>query len=166
MIKRLMESFDTDAAKLAGYSKFVAETMEVHTSFGDVNKQLVGIEVKLGINQCWEAYLKGDGNRVDAVGHREAFAQTLCNQVDDIDDADRSGPSHQTDFPCLTGNSKNNSDATIHQHMLQAKSIRNIDLDDKNYVLENDLLDTQEQRTAILAQNLLVWCTPRWIKNS
>ncbi len=74
MIKKLMESFDTDAAKLAGYSKFDAETMEVHTRFVDIDEQLDGIDVEMGINQCWEADLEEDGsNSVDVVGLREAF---------------------------------------------------------------------------------------------
>jgi hypothetical protein len=50
MIKKLVESFDIDAAKLAGFFKFDIETLMVHTKFGDVDKQLDGIEVKLGIN--------------------------------------------------------------------------------------------------------------------
>ncbi len=40
--------------------------------------------------------------------------------------------------------------------MLQARALKNIDLVDKNYALENDLLDTQEQMMALLAQNLLL----------
>jgi hypothetical protein len=52
MIKKLMESFDIDAAKLAGYSKVEVETLIVDTKFGNVDKQLDGIEVELGINQC------------------------------------------------------------------------------------------------------------------
>jgi hypothetical protein len=52
MIKKPMENFDIDAAKLAGYSKVEVETLIVDTKFGDVDKQLDGIEVELGINQC------------------------------------------------------------------------------------------------------------------
>ncbi len=41
------------------------------TKFGDIEKQLDGIEVELGINQCWEAnFEEGGGNRVDVIGHR------------------------------------------------------------------------------------------------
>ncbi len=63
------------------------------TKFGNIDKQLDGIEVELGINEYWEADFEDvDGNRVDIIGHREVLVQTLHNQVDDVDDADRSGP--------------------------------------------------------------------------
>jgi hypothetical protein len=75
-----MESFDIDAAKLAGYSEIDVETLTVSTKFGDVDEQLDGIEVELGINQCWEADFKeGDGNRVEVIGHKEVLTQTLRN---------------------------------------------------------------------------------------
>ncbi len=80
----------------------------------------------------------------------------LSDWVEDINNADRSGPSRRTDFSCSTGNSTNNSEAKIWQHTLHAKALKNIDLLDKNYILENDLLDTQEQMAALLAQNLLL----------
>jgi hypothetical protein len=60
------------------------------------------------------------------------------------------------DFSCSTGNSTNDSDATIQQHTLRDEALKNIDLVDKNYALENDLLDTQDQMTALLPQNLLL----------
>jgi hypothetical protein len=154
MIKNLMESFDIDAAKLAGYSKFDVETLTVDSKFGNVDKQLDRIEVELGINQCWEAdFEEGGGNRVDVIGHREVLAQTLCNQVDNVDNADRSGPSRGMDFSCSTGNSTNNSKATIQQHTMCAKALRNINLVDKNYALKNDLVVIQDQMAPILAQN-------------
>jgi hypothetical protein len=101
MIKKLMESFDIDATKLVGYSEFDVETLTVDTKFGDIDEQLDGIEVKLGLNQCWEAdYEEGDGNRVEVIGHREILAQTLCvcDQVDNVDHADCSRPSRGMDF--------------------------------------------------------------------
>jgi hypothetical protein len=114
MIKKLMESFDMDAAKLAGLSEFDVATLTVHTQFGDVDKQLDGINAKLGIDQCWEAdYEEGGSSRVDVVSHREALAQTLHDQVEDINDADCSGPSCRTDFSRSTGNSTNNLEAMI-----------------------------------------------------
>jgi hypothetical protein len=140
MVIKLMESFDTDAAKLAGLSKFDPSTLTVHTRYGDVDEQLDGVEAELGIDQGWAADLEEDGtSRIDVVGHREALAQTLCNRVEDIDNADRSGSSCRTDFSCSTGNSTNNSEATVRQHTLRAKALRNIDLVDQNYTLENDL---------------------------
>jgi hypothetical protein len=138
--------------------------MCLYTQFGDVDEQLDGIEAKLGIDQCWEAnYEEGGGSRVDVVSHREALAQTLRDRVEDIDDADRSGPSRRTDFSCSTGNSTNNLEATIRQHTLGAKALKNINLVDKNYTPENDLLDTQEQMAAFLAQNLLLQQQLFWV---
>jgi hypothetical protein len=99
MIKKLMENFDINAAKLAGYSKFDVETLTVDTRFGDVDKHLDGIEVKLGINQCWEVdFEEGDGNRVDIIGHRKVLVQNLRNRVGNVDNADHSGLSCRTDF--------------------------------------------------------------------
>jgi hypothetical protein len=157
MVRKLMESFDTDAAKLAGLSSFDPETLTVHTRYGDVDEQLEGVEAELGIDQEWAADLEAEtSNRVDVEGHREALAQTLRDRVEDIDDADRSGPSRRTDFSCSTGNSTNNSEATVRQHTLRAKALRNIDLVDRNYTLENDLRDTQDRMSALLAQNALL----------
>jgi hypothetical protein len=45
MIKKLMESFNTDAAKLAGLSEFDVATLTIHTQFGDVDKQLEHHEI-------------------------------------------------------------------------------------------------------------------------
>jgi hypothetical protein len=50
MIKKHTGSFDINAAKLAGYSEFDIETLTVDTKFGDIDEQLDGIEVELGIN--------------------------------------------------------------------------------------------------------------------
>ncbi len=101
MIKKLMESFETDVAKLTGLSRFDAETLTVHTQYGDVDEQLDGVEAELGINNGWAADLEvGSTNWVNVVGHREALAQTLHNRVEDVDDANRSGPSRRTDFSC------------------------------------------------------------------
>jgi hypothetical protein len=43
MIQKLMESFDIDVAKLAGYSEFDANTLTV-TKYGDVEDQLDDLE--------------------------------------------------------------------------------------------------------------------------
>jgi hypothetical protein len=154
MIKKLMESFDINAAKLVGYSKFYVEILSVDTRFGDVDKQLNGIEVELEINQCCEVdFEERDGNRVDVIGHRKVLAQTLRNRVGDVDDADHSGLSRRMNFSCSTGISTYNWDATIRQHTMQTKALRNIDLVDKNYAHKNDLLVIQDQMASILAQN-------------
>jgi hypothetical protein len=60
------------------------------------------------------------------------------------------------DFSRSTGNSTNNSEATIWQHTLLGKVLRNIDLVDRNYNLESDLLETQEKMAALLYQNKLL----------
>ncbi len=86
------------------------------------------------------------------MGHREALAQTLRDRVDDIDNAGCSGPSRRMDFIKLTGISTNNSEATICQHQQQEQALRTINLVDRNYTLESDLLESQLQVAAILAQ--------------
>jgi hypothetical protein len=58
MIKKLMEGFDINAGKLAGYSKFDVETLTVDTRFGDVDKQFDGIEVKLGLINAGKQILR------------------------------------------------------------------------------------------------------------
>jgi hypothetical protein len=40
-----MGSFDTDAAKLAGLSKFDVATLTIHTQFGDIDEQLEHHEI-------------------------------------------------------------------------------------------------------------------------
>ena len=68
----------------------------------------------MGINQGWATDMEdNDGVQVDVVGHKEALAMTLRDRVEDIDDADRSGPSRRSDFSPSTGNSTNNLDAMI-----------------------------------------------------
>jgi hypothetical protein len=71
-------------------------------------------------------------------------------------DAAHSGLSRQLDFSQSTGNLTNNSKATVHQHTLQEKALKNIKLIDKNYTLENTLLNTQAQMSLIIAQNKLL----------
>ncbi len=94
-----------------------------------------------------------DGTRMLISGHREELAQTLRDWVDDVNNANCSGPSCRTNFAGSTGNSTRNSQATIRQHTLQDKAVQNIDLVGKNYALESSLHETQGQMAAILAQN-------------
>jgi hypothetical protein len=144
MVQKLMESFDISAALLAHFSDFDPITLTVQTTFGDVGKQLDSVEADLGINQGWTADLEEtDGDRVDVVGHREALAMTLRDRIKDMDDAARSGPSHWFNFLHSTGSSTNNLEVTISQHTLRKKALKNIELVDKNYHLENDLHETQ-----------------------
>ena len=107
MVKKLMEIFDINSALLARFSVFDPVTLIVKTTFGDVDKQLEWVEEDLGINQGWNAdsELGDDSRRVNLIGHREALVMTLRDRVDDVDDADRSGPSCRTNFSQSTRNS-------------------------------------------------------------
>jgi hypothetical protein len=94
MVWKLMESFDVDAALLARFSQFDPKTILVVTTFGDVDEQLDWVKEDLGIDQGWNADLEdADARRVDIIGHQEALAMTLRDRVEDVDDANRSGPS-------------------------------------------------------------------------
>jgi hypothetical protein len=157
MIQKLMQSFNIDASKLAGFSTFNVNTQTVMTKYGDIVRQLDDLDAGFRIDQ-WAADLEElGGTRMLISGHREALAQTLCNRVDNVDNANRSGPSHRTIITGSTGNSTKNSKATTQQHMLRDKAVRNIDLVvDKNYVLESSLLETQGHMAAILAQNQML----------
>jgi hypothetical protein len=138
MVCKLTESFEGDAALLARFSEFDPATLTVMTTFGDVDKQLDRVEANLGIDLGWNADLEGkDSNRVNVVGHLKTLAMTLCNRIEDVGDAAHSAPSCQSVFSLLTGNSTNNSEATIQQHTLKEKALKNIHLIDKNYTLEN-----------------------------
>ncbi len=97
-----------------------------------------------------------DRDRVDMLGHRKALAMTLRDHIKDVDNATCSGPYHRLDFLHSTGNLTNNSKATIRQHTLREKALKNIKLVDMNYHLENDLHETQGKMASILAQNQLL----------
>ncbi len=78
MVRKLMESFDIDAALLAQFFEFDPLMLTVTTTFGDVDEQLESLEANLGIDQGWNADSKGkEGNKFDLVGHCEALAMTL-----------------------------------------------------------------------------------------
>jgi hypothetical protein len=95
MVQKLMESFEVNAALLTRFSEFDSTTLTVTTTFGDINEQLESIKADLGIDQDWYTDLEWDnGNKVDLIGHQEALAMMLRDQVKDVDDAVRSGPSH------------------------------------------------------------------------
>jgi hypothetical protein len=95
MVQKLMESFDVDEALLVWFTEFDPATLTLKTRFGDIDKQLERIETNLGIDPGWYADLedKETGTRLDVVGHRKALERTLCDQIEDVDDADCSGPS-------------------------------------------------------------------------
>ncbi len=118
VIKKLMKSFDIDMAKLTGLSTFGVATLMVYTEYGNVDEQLEHIKANLGTNQWFADSEEVGGVKMTISGNKEALAQTLRDPVDNIDNADRNGPSWRINFSCLTGNSTNNSEATIWQHTL------------------------------------------------
>jgi hypothetical protein len=157
MVQKLMDSFDVAAALLTHFSEFDPITIIVQTTLGDVDEHLEGVKANLGIDQGWTADLEEkDRDRVDMVGHRKALAMTLRDCIKDGDNTACSGPSRRLDFLHSTGNSTNNSEVTIHQHTLQEKALKNIELVKKNYHLENNLNETQGKMASILAQNQLL----------
>jgi hypothetical protein len=157
LVCKLIESFDVDATLLACFSEFNSTTLIVTTTFGDSDEQLDSVEVNLGIDQRWEANSEVFGGpMVDMVGHREELAMTLWDRVKDVDDAVCSGPSCCSNFSHSTGNSTNNFDATTCQHTLRVKALKSIELIDRNYTLENYLVNTQDKIAAIVTQNLLL----------
>jgi hypothetical protein len=156
MVQKLMESFDINAALLAHFSEFNLITLPVQMTFGDVDEQLDSVEADLGIDQGWTVDLEEkNGDRVDVVGQRKALAMTLRNRIEDVDDAACSGPSCWLDFLHSTGNLTNNLEATIHQHTLREKALKNIELVNKNYHLENNPHEMQGKMASILTQNQL-----------
>ncbi len=156
MVQKLMVSVDVDAALSARFSEFDPITLTIKTFFGDVDEQLDSI-ADLRIHQGWTADLEDkDGDRVDVVGHRKALAMTLRDRIKDVDNAVRSGPSRRSDILHSTGNLTNNLEATIRQHTLREKALKNIKLVDKNYHLENDLHETKGKMASIFAQSQLL----------
>ncbi len=157
MVQKPMESFDVNATLLARFSEFDPITLKVKTTFGDIDKQLNSAKANLGIDQGWNANLEDvDGDRADVVSHRKALATTLRDRIKDVDDPTHSGPSCHSDFLHSTGKLTNNLEATIHQHTLREKALKNIELVDNNYHLEYNLHETQGKMASILAQNQLL----------
>ncbi len=126
MGQKLMESFNVDKALLVWFTEFDPATLTLKTGLGDIDEQLECVKINLGINQGWYADLedKETGNCVDVVSHHKALEMTLRDQIEDVDNADHSGPSLRSDFSRSTGNSTNNLDAMIWQHTLQAKALK------------------------------------------
>jgi hypothetical protein len=153
MVQSLMESFSIEASHLAQYSTFDPITMTVEAEFGDSDGQLEGVESELGINRDWEADMEGyDGRTVNVVGHKKALEMTLRDRIDDIDNADRSGPSRRTDFSQSTENSTNSTDATMRMHTHRERTLTTIALVNKNSTLTNNLEDTEEQLSAMISR--------------
>jgi hypothetical protein len=59
-------------------------------------------------------------------------------------------------FSHSTGNSTNDSDVTTCQHTLRTKALKSIELSNRNYMLENNLVDTLDKMAMIIVKNLLL----------
>jgi hypothetical protein len=81
---------------------------------------------------------------------------TLWDCIEDVDNAARSGPCCHSNFSHSTDNSTNNSDVTTCQHTLRAKALKSIELIDRDYMLENNLVNIQDKMAVVVAQNLLL----------
>ena len=77
MIKKLMESFDIDAARLAAYSQFDVDTLTVIADVPDVDGRLDDLEAELGIDQWTADIEEGDGIKMSFTGHKEMVSKTL-----------------------------------------------------------------------------------------
>jgi hypothetical protein len=127
----------------------------VTTKFGKTDKLLESMEANLGIDQvCWAADKEdGDRRQVNVEGHREALEQKLRDRIEDMDNADQSGPSQWLDFSQSTGHSTINSDATAriaYSHLEWA--LQNIALVNQNSDLKYHLVNEQRKLAAVLAQ--------------
>jgi hypothetical protein len=112
-VQSLMESFDTQQALFSRYSTFDPATLVVDTEFGETDEQLESMEADLGIDQGWEVDREvSDGHGFVVDGYQAAMEKTLRDRIEDIDDANRSGPSWRSDFPQSTRISTNDSTAT------------------------------------------------------
>ncbi len=76
MIVKLMESFDTDAAKLAEYSSFDVETLTVEVDIPDDDGRLDQLELDLGLNSWAADSEEIDGIRMSITGHKAAVRAT------------------------------------------------------------------------------------------
>ncbi len=105
MVQTLMESFNTEAARIAQFLTFDVNTLEVRTTFADEDDYLESMEADLGINQGWVA---DDNNfdkspKISLEGAHEVLQQTHLDHPDDLENAHRDGLSYQSDFTHSTG---------------------------------------------------------------
>ena len=147
-----MESYDIDAARLAAYSQFDVDTLTVVADIPDVDGRINDLEAELGIDQWTADIEESDGIKMSFTGHKEVVSKTLRDRPDDVFDANHNGPSRRTDFIHSTGNSTNNSDASIRHHKRRVKALKTIDLVDKNYALEAKVHESELQYAASQAQ--------------
>ena len=132
--RKLMESFDTEAAHLAGFSVFDVEKLTCEGEFMDGDGYLDEIEEEFGIDSGFGE----EDQKMDLSEARELHQQTLGDR-DDMSECDRSGPSRRTNFSQSTGNSTNRS-VTTERLAVQHKdrALKNVALTRDNADLLND----------------------------
>jgi hypothetical protein len=161
MVQTLMESFNTNAALLARFSKFDDITLKVKTSFCDEDQYLKSMEADLGIDQGWAADYDDNNknNRITLEGAQEALQETLQDRFDDLDDALRDGPSCRSDFTHSIGNSTLNNDGTARGPTRMEEALKSISFINKNCKLTEELATLNDHLAAMVGLNqLLVDC--------
>ncbi len=155
-VQSLMESFDFDTqqALFSRYSTFDLATLVVDTEFGETDEQLESMEADLGIDQGWEVDREvSDGRGFAVDGYQAAMEKTTQDHIEDIDDANRRGPSWRSDFSQSTGNSINDSTAMAWMAFThKERALQNLLLHNINLVLQNDLTNERSRIAAITAQ--------------
>ena len=106
-IQTLMESFDTDAALLAGHSKFNAEDWTVETSFGQDDDYLDREEALLSSEEENEGENSNDVEMEFEGNAREELVSTLRDRDEDLKSVNSRGSaaSRRTNFSSSTENS-------------------------------------------------------------
>ena len=149
MVQKLMECFEYGDRLLAAAADFDPVTLTVQARFHDNEADLDKAEMAFGIDQEWIV----DDEGVTANASMEGMEMMLQDKMDDVDDADRSGPSRRSDYDGMsTGNSTLNSGATCRKHTLKDKALKNIELINANDQLTNALHDKETEIAALLEQ--------------
>ncbi len=132
----LMEAFDVDAARLAGFSSFDPETLEVTTEFPDEDSFLddveeeYGLRLDDGLDELQPGSVQIDlGNTEE---HMATLQSTLCDR-DDMSIAEKSGPSRASNFTSSTGR-ETFRDANTAQMAMDHKdrALKNVELTRNN----------------------------------
>ena len=147
MVQKLMECFEYDDRLLASAADFDPVTLTVQARFHDNEADLDKAELAFGIDQEWIA----DDEGVTTSAPMEGMEMMLRDKIDDVDDADRSGPSRRSDYDGMSsGNSTLNSSATCRKHTHKEKALKNIELINANDKLTNALHDKDAEISALL----------------
>ena len=100
----MMESFDLDAAQLAGFSKWDSSTLEVTTEFPDKDSFLKEVEKEYGLDEddSVDGKMKMEIDLGDTESHLKTLQSTLRNK-DDVSMAERTGASRTEGFTGSVG---------------------------------------------------------------